>query len=44
MSWHKGRLKAQRIAGPVAEKPKAKKKAAPKKKAAKKETKKVVKK
>ena len=38
MSWHKDRLKAQRIAGPVVEKPKAKKKAASKKKAVKKDT------
>ncbi len=34
MGWHQDRLKAQRRAGPVVEKPKAKKKAAPKKKAA----------
>jgi len=34
LSWHKDRLKAQRVAGTVATKPKAKKKAAPKKKAA----------
>ena len=39
MTWHKDRLAAQRNAGAVAPKPKAKKKAAPKKKAAaKKET------
>ena len=36
MSWHKDRLKAQRVASPVVEKPKAKKKAAPKKATAKK--------
>ncbi len=36
MSWHKDRLKAQRRAGTVAEKPVAKKKASSKKKATKK--------